>query len=120
MTSYQKIVVFAIALSVAAFIVELVRRKKLREEYSVLWIATAAAITAVAAWDAPLALIKRAIGAEIASNAIFFLGIMFLLVLNVYFSVKVSLLTHRSIRLAQRVALLEERVHEPGGARDAA
>ncbi len=43
-TALQRLVPLVIALAVGAFVVELIRRRKLREEYAMLWICASIAL----------------------------------------------------------------------------
>lgn len=110
MTFHQRVVALFLAIIVAGVIFELVRKRRLREEFSVIWMLTAILIMGFAIWQFPLILVRRIVGTEIAVNALFLLAIIFLIIINVYLSMKVSDLTTRNIRLAQKVALLEERI----------
>lgn len=114
MTPHQKIVALILSLLVSGFVIELVRKRKLREEFSLIWVLISLAVILFAIWELPLRLVQRIVGTEIAVNALFFLAIVFLIVINVYLSMKISILTTRNIRLAQRVALLEERIRGLG------
>ena len=87
-------------------------RPKLREEYSWVWIATAIAVTVLAIEQDLLLTLTSWIGAASTASTLFFGGIIFLMVLCVQFSVRLSRLTHRQRTLAQRLALLEEEVQE--------
>jgi len=104
--------VFAIMLSIGLIILifELVRRKKLREEYSWLWMLTGAAILILAVWRNLLLFVTRFIGAVLPVSTIFFFGVFFLILINLYFSVKISRFTDQIKKLAQRLALLADEV----------
>jgi len=91
---------------------ELVRRRKLREEYSWVWVATAIAIGILALNQNLLMTLSSWIGAASTASTLFFGAIIFLLGLAVQFSVRLSRLTHRQRTLAQRLALLEEELAE--------
>lgn len=108
----QRVVAIAGALLVALVVFELVRRRKLREEYSWVWIATAAAVSLLALNQPLLLQITRWIGAASSASTLFFGAIVFLLALCIQYSIRLSRLTHRQRTLAQRLALLEEEVRE--------
>ncbi len=110
MTFHQRIVALLLSLLVAVIVIELVRRRKLREEFSVIWMLTTLFILIFALWEWPLMLVRRIVGTEIAINALFLLAIIFLVIINIYLSMKISILTTRNIRLAQRVGILEEKI----------
>lgn len=102
-----KIVAFAISVGMMAVIIELVRRRKLREEYSWLWLLTGSIIVLLMMWFDLLKWITHLIGAVVPSSTIFFLAFLFLILISLHFSVVISKLTDRNRELAQRMALLE-------------
>lgn len=108
----QRVVAFIGALTVVIVVFELVRRRKLREEYSWVWIATAGAVTLLGLNQDLLMWLTKLIGAASSASTMFFGAIVFLLALCIQFSIRLSRLTHRQRTLAQRMALLEEEVGE--------
>ena len=108
----QKIFAIIISLTLLIFIIELVRRKKLREEYSWLWLLTGAMILVLALWYDLLQGITHLIGAGLPTSTLFFLGLVFLILIAVQFSVKVSELNNQVKNLAQENGLLKNRVEE--------
>lgn len=108
MPERQRLVAITIAAAVALLVFELVRRRKLREEYSYVWVATATAVGILAVNQDLLLTLSRWIGAASSVSTLFFGALVFLLTLAVQFSVRLSRLTHRQRTLGQRLALLEE------------
>lgn len=106
----QRLVAVLLATGVLVFVVELVRRRKLREEYSWVWVATSLVLIALAASRDLLDTLSSWIGAASSVSTLFFGAFVFLLALVLQFSVRLSRLTHRHRTLAQRMALLEEEV----------
>jgi uncharacterized membrane protein YgdD (TMEM256/DUF423 family) len=111
---------FALIASVAllVLIVEMVRRRRLREEYSWLWILTGAVIFVLSVWYGALLFITHLIGAVTPVSTFFMFGILFLVVTNIYFSIKVSTLTTQVKNLAQRLAIMDsylKRLREQSG-----
>jgi hypothetical protein len=102
-----KIVAFVISIGMMLLIIELVRRRKLREEYSWLWLLTGTVIILLMTWFHLLKWITHMIGAVIPSSTIFFFAFLFLILISLHFSVVISKLTDRNKDLAQRYALLE-------------
>ena len=104
--------VFTIILSIGLIIVifELVRRKKLREEYSWLWMLTGAFVFVLAIWRGLLLSVTRFIGAAAPASTLFFLGLFFLILINVYFSVRLSTVTDQLNKVTQELALLRDRI----------
>ncbi len=114
MTPTQRI--FAIVTSVATlvFIVELVRRRKLKEEYSWLWIVTGVVMVVLSAWYGLIEHITRFIGAVTVTTTLFIFGLLFLLVISVHFSTVISRLTQQVRRLAQEIAILSAERDQAG------
>jgi len=104
-----RIVAIAGSLALLIFIIELVRRRHLKEEYSVLWVATALALLLLAAWEGLLRDLAHFIGANSQASTLYFFSILFVVFLLLHFSVRVSKLEHRVVVLLQEVALLGER-----------
>lgn len=107
MTPTQR--VFAVAASVAVFavIVELVRRRRLREEYAFLWVATSLGMIVLASWYGLIERLTHAIGAVTVTTTLFLFGLLFLLLISVHFSTVISKLTVQVRRLTQELAILQ-------------
>jgi len=115
-----QIVAIAGAVGLLLFVLELVRRRALMERYALLWLLASVVILGLAIWDEALGMIARQLGILSAPNALFFVAIAFILLLLLHFSAAMSRLTDQSKVLAQRHAMLEERLREIERARDAA
>jgi hypothetical protein len=96
-------------------ILELVRQRRLMERYALLWLLSAIVILALAVFRSGLEKIAGALGIAYPPNALFFIAFAFVLVLLLHFSVAVSRLTDQNKVLAQRMALLEQRMRKQEG-----
>src|SRR6185369_8693718 len=117
MTIKQQI--FSILISVIVFIltIDLVRKKRLKEEYSLLWLATSSAmIILILQYDWLLAL-TRLIGAVLPTTTLFLGSILFLVLLSVQFSIKISKLSDQVKDLVQENALLRYEFEKSAGAK---
>jgi hypothetical protein len=103
----QRILAAVFAIGLLITILELVRRRKLKEHYSVLWIAAGIVILVVGLNYNLLFSITRFIGAGYTSSTLFFFGLFFVIALCLQFSVTLSGLETRQKNLAQRIAMLE-------------
>ncbi len=101
-------VILAVGASVLAFVfvLELVRRRRLREEYSLLWLVTAFAMLIVSAWRDLLHGLAAAVGIAYPPNLLFLLAALFSLAILLYFSTVITRLTQENKEIAQQVALL--------------
>jgi hypothetical protein len=93
-------------------VIELIRSRKLRERYALLWLATAGVILFFAAWRSGLHNLSDALGIAYPPNALFVLALMFVLVLLLHFSTVISKLSDRTTTLTQQLGLLEERLRQ--------
>jgi hypothetical protein len=112
MTLRQQIFALVTSVLLLVFIVEMVRRRRLREEYSWLWILVGVAIFVFSIWFGLLEWLTHLIGAVVPASTLFVFGILFLVVVNIYFSIKVSTLTTQVKNLAQRLAIVDHYVKE--------
>jgi hypothetical protein len=91
-------------------LLELVRRRSLLERYALLWLFSALVLLALAVWRDLLEQVASTLGVAYPPNALFLIAFGFVLVLLLHFSLAVSRLSDQSKVLAQRLALLEERL----------
>jgi cell division protein FtsW (lipid II flippase) len=104
--------------SIASFalvlvVLELIRSRRLRERYALLWLLTGLVLTALAAWRSGLNTIAGWLGVRSYPPAVLFaLAILFILAVLLHYSTVVSRLTDQNTILAQRLALLELQVRE--------
>jgi len=107
--------VFAVVTSVLTLIgiVELVRRRKLREEYAWLWIATSIGMVVLSAWYGLLAWLSRLIGAVAVTTTLFLFALLFLLVISIHYSTVISRLSTQVRRLAQELAIRDAEQEQP-------
>lgn len=108
----QRLVAILLAIGMLVTILELVRRRRLREEYSVVWVVTAVALLVLAFNYDILVWLTGVIGAAVPNSTLFFGGILFLMLLCLQFSVRLSRLTYRMRKLTRQVALLQEELAE--------
>ena len=105
-TAHQQF--FAVITSVIVFllIVELARRRWLREEHAWLWLLTGATMILLVVWHRLLLLITWTIGAVSPVTTLLLFSLLFLLAIAIHYSVIISRLTTQVKNLAQELALL--------------
>lgn len=105
-------VIFTVAASLAAllFVLELVRRRRLREEYSLLWLGTAFVMLIVSMWRDLLHGMAAAVGIAYPPNLLFLLAVLFVMGTLLYFSTIITRLTQENKEMAQQVALLRHEI----------
>jgi hypothetical protein len=94
--------------AIALFILtlELTRRRRLSEKYSILWFATSVAIFGVAAIPGALDFVAETLGIAYAPSALLLVAFVFVLALILHLSMVISRLSAQTARLAQTVAIL--------------
>ncbi len=97
-----------LSIALVIFILELVRRRRLLEEYSLLWLFVGAIMMVLAFWKSGLDLVSKAIGIAYPPSTLFLFGLVFIIVLLLHFSTVISKLTEQNKTLAQKIAILEE------------
>ena len=93
-------------------VLTLVYQGRLREEYTPIWVIVASGMMLVIGSFDLLRVLTRSIGAWTPSSALFFFGLVFLLVLSLNYAVRLSGMSLQVKLLAQEVALLRKRVNE--------
>jgi len=99
-----------VSLVLLLVVLELVRRRRLREKYALLWILTALVLLVLSVWRGAVSSIAGVLGVSYGPAVIFAVGALFVLVVLLHYSTVISALTDRSVVLAQRVAILEQRL----------
>jgi len=103
----QKIfaVIFSVLFLYAIF--EMVRKRRLLEQYSVIWLALGTIMLVLGLWYDALLFVTRLIGAGFTSSTLFFFGITICLLLNLQASFELSRNATHIKNLTQEVALLK-------------
>jgi len=96
----------SLAVALLLVIVELVRRRRLRVEYSWLWLASGVSIIGLILRYDLLIWLTELVGAAIPTSTLFFLCILYLALLSLNYSVRLTTLTRQMKDLAQELALL--------------
>ena len=108
----QQIMAVVVSVGLLAFIIDLVRRRKLREEYSWLWVMVGVGIFVLAIWYDLLVGITHLIGVGLPTSTLFFFGLVFLIVNSIHYSVKISQLSNQVKTMAQRLAIMGNELEE--------
>ena len=103
-----RFVALAVSVVLMVLIVELVRRRKLREEYSWLWLSLSLAMFILGLWPGFLHFVTGLIGAALSTSTLFFFALLFLMLINIQFSVEISALRTQVKNLAQQLATTRE------------
>ena len=92
---------------------ELIRSRRLRERYALLWLLTGVVLLVLSAWRGGLNTIARWFGVTSYPPAVLFaVGLLFVILVLLHYSTVISKLSEQNTILAQRLALLESRIGE--------
>jgi len=101
-----RVIALVVGLLLLTAVLELVRRGRLREEYTPIWILAAVAAMTLSVWFDGVRFLTWLVGAWTPSSTLFFLAQLFLVALCLNYAVRLSTLTARVTTLVQEVALL--------------
>lgn len=100
---------------VLLLVVELLRRRQLREKYAALWLGIGLVAVVMAIFPAVLDGVTRLAGFAIPANLLFFAGCLVLTAISMQFSLEIGRLEEKSRRLAEEVALLRKEMDDLSG-----
>jgi hypothetical protein len=110
-----KVSIAATAASLILLLVvfELVRSRRLRERYALLWILTGLVLVVLSAWRGGLNTIAGWFGVRGYPPAVLFaVGLLFVIIVLLHYSTVISKLADQNTILAQRLALLEAKLRD--------
>jgi len=92
-------------------VLELIRGRRLKERYALLWLATGVVLLVLSIWRGGLNTIAGWLGVTSYPPAVLFaVATLFIFLVLLHYSTVISRLTDENVDLAQRIALLEERL----------
>lgn len=124
-------VAFTLALLMVVVVLDMLRRKVLREKYAALWLVVGLATLVLAAFPQLLAETASALGVQVPSNLLFALSIVLALGVCLHLSWEISVVEDETRVLAEETAILRadlerltlrldaELASQPGGAKSA-
>lgn len=104
--------IMAIIGSVGMFsvVIDLVRRGRLKERYSLLWLFASAFLLLFSGSRSLLEIVSGLIGIFYPPSFLFLLAFLFILLITLHFSVVISGLSEKNKKLAQEIALLQHQM----------
>lgn len=112
MTDSVQVVSVGVSLGLLAIVLELVRRRRLTEEYSLVWIACALLLLGAAVWRKGLDIAAAALGIHYPPALLTLALALFVFVICLSFSLVISRQREQIERLVEDIALLEADLHE--------
>jgi hypothetical protein len=102
-----QIISILICVFLVAYVFELVRRKHLSEEYSMGWLLTGTSMLILSVSEGALEIVSELVGATLFTSTLFFFGLLFLMIICLHFSIRISALTKQVRTLTQHVGILD-------------
>jgi hypothetical protein len=94
-------------------VLELIRGRRLKERYALLWLVTGLVLLVLSAWRGGLNTIAGWLGVRGYPPAVLFaVGLLFVILVLLHYSTVISRLSDQNVVLAQRLALLETKLEE--------
>ena len=106
----MQFIAIAFSLVLVGYILWIIRKQRLREEYSLLWLGTGVVFLVFSAWRQGLEMLAGVLGIAYAPAALFTIMLVGIVLILIQFSLIISKLSDRSITLAQEYALLQMEV----------
>ena len=101
----------AASLVLVLVVFELIRSRRLRERYALLWLLTGVVLVVLSAWRGGLNTIAGWLGVRGYPPAVLFaVGLLFVILVLLHYSTVISRLSDQNVVLAQRLALLEAKL----------
>lgn len=94
------------------YIVRLIIKGKLREEYSIVWIVCTVVLILFSFWRDGLAVVSELVGVYSPPNLVFIAAIFAVFIYLLHLSVVISKLQSQNKQLAQDIALLKEKMEK--------
>ncbi|MBI1798817.1 MAG: DUF2304 domain-containing protein [Candidatus Eisenbacteria bacterium] len=104
--------VVAVGIAMLLFILNLVRRKQLREQYSLLWILSAVVLVLSAVFIRSVDRLAHVVGIYYPPAFLFLIAILMVLILQFHFSTVISNLREQNKSLTQDLGILSAEVRE--------
>ena len=102
-----QIIAITVSLMFLLYIVRLIIKGKLREEYSIVWIVCTIVLIVFSFWRNGLEILANILGVYQAPNLVFTGAIFAILIYLLHLSIVVSKLHSQNKQLAQEIALLK-------------
>jgi hypothetical protein len=120
MPSLLQWVAIAVSATLLMVVLELVRRHRLTEEYSFIWVVCALALLGFSIFRGALHAVARWLGIFYPPVVLLLCLIVFVFVASLYFSVVISRQRYQIERLVEDLAILEAEVRRGAATRDSA
>ena len=113
------VVSVVVAVAALVLVIELLRRRRLREKYAVIWVLISLATLVIALFPSILRWVADLVGIQTPSNLLFFASLLTLFAVSLQLSREVGLLEEQTRRLAEEIGALKLRLDAMEGRTEA-
>ena len=107
MSTYGIIFIDLVGIGMLLLILDLLRTKKLNINYAVIWVLAICAMMAIISVPSFLELLPTIVGAKFEASALSLLAFIFIVLVLIFFSVQLSIISRRQTRLILSITLQE-------------
>ena len=107
-----QILSITLSLIILVAIIEFIRRGVFKERYALLWLFSSIALIIISLWRGLLDFTAGIFGFYYPPSFLFLLGLGFLLLITLHFSIVVSNLSEKNKKLAQELGILKEKLEK--------
>lgn len=100
------------SIGILLFVIEMIRRERLKERYALLWLGAGVVLIIMSSSREILHLLANLLDIFYPPSFLFLTAFVFLLLINLHFSLAISALTEKNKLLAQDVAMLSMIINE--------
>lgn len=111
----QKLFLMSLSIGLIGFLFLMIHQKKMKENYAFLWFLMGMMFFFIIVWFEPVRAVSEFLHIISPANFLFFLSLFFLFVVCIHFSVMLSHMSTQIKNLAQKNALLENRLRRSSG-----
>ncbi len=111
-TTAVRVVALTVALALFFVVFDAVRRRRLSESLTPIWLTCAFAVLVLAIDLKLLEAMTHLIGAWTPSSTVFFFALLFLLAISLSYGIVLTRLGRQVTRLAQEIAMLRARIRD--------
>lgn len=102
-----QVVAIIASLGLLGFVLELIRRKRLKEEYSLLWLFMGSIFLFLSIWRGGLEVIANLVGVDYPPSALLMILLLGVFGILMHYSTVISKLTEKNKELVQEISLLK-------------
>jgi len=107
-----QILSIAVSLIILISVIEFIRRGAFKERYALLWLFSSVVLLIISIWRKLLDYLAALFGFYYPPSFLFLLGLGFLLLITLHFSIVISKLAEKNKKLTQELSLMKDEIEQ--------